>query len=425
MVYGIDEQYPLERKDILVFIIGLFSFVKVRVMGTFGISEILCFGLYLVVANPLLWMKHKGVTNFFLMTMLWLIGVFISDRYNDSNLTNSLKGLFNVVFLLGLIPFVYWALYDKPSRMIYFWIGNAISSLISFYFKQSIDLDEFSFDVWRVYAWYYPFIVLSGILYYKGKTLLSCVVIEAFGFWSLFHMSRNVFLTVTLSVCVILFLNSIINKDVSIDERIRLFKRKTLPLLFVLGIGCLGISYTYEYLASNKILGERAYQKYYMQKNSELGLTSGRSDFFRSLYLAKNKPLFGYGSYARNNEGMLESYYIEHNLEYDSFKLKDSMMPGHSYLMGGWVYAGILGLIFWLYVLKLIGKYLLNGLLRDNKLIGINVLLTFTTLWNIFFSPFANRLNFLFYIIMVVLTINARNSDEQVNDQNIDYNPIV
>lgn len=416
MVYGIDKSYPIERKDILIFIIGLFSNVTVRVLGTFGISEILCFVSYFVIVNPFLWKKHEGVTKFFLFALLWLVGVFLSDRYNGTNLINSLKGAFNVIFLIGLMPFVYWALYDRVSRILYFLIGAGISSVLNFYFQKSVGLDEVGFDVWRVYGWASLFSALSGVLYYKGKTLLSCIVLEAFAIWSLFHLTRNIFITSTLSVCVILFLNSVNNNDIGIQDKIRLIKRKFLPLLIVLGIACLGIDFTYEYLSGNGILGERAYEKYYMQKNSKLGLASGRSDFLQSLNVVKDQPLFGYGSYAMDEDGIQEEFSKRFNLENHKHKHEKSRLPGHSYLLGGWVYAGILGFIFWLYVLKLIFKFLRNGLFYETKLVGINVILTFSMLWNIFFSPFGGRLKFLFYIIMVILMINTVNRRDGVTD---------
>lgn len=414
---------PLSWKDILIFIIGLLSMIKVRILGTFGISELLCFGLYFCVANPFLWIKHKGVTHLFLVSFIWLVGVFISDRYNGNNINDSLKGFFNVFFLLSLIPFVYWALYDKLHRVIFFWAGNAISSLIGFYIFKSINLDEIGFDVWRVYAWHYPFIVIAGILYYKGKKFLSCIVAEGFAVWSLFHLSRNIFLTITIAICIILFIENI--KENNLVERVNKFKHKSTNLLIILLIAFAGISSSYEYLASNKILGERAYTKYYMQKHSKYGIISGRGDFIESAYLVYKKPLVGYGSYARNNDKILNNYYKSNNISYNVAKLHDRMLPGHSYLMGSWVYAGILGFFFWVYVVIQIGKYLRDGLLYERQLVGLSALLTFATLWNIFFSPFADRLNFLFYIIMIILTLNSKDYYVKSSNENLDSNSFI
>lgn len=395
-----------EKKNFFVFLIGLFSLIKIRVLGTFGISELLIFGLYFFYVNPFLWLKDKGVSRFFIVALLWLVGVFFSDRYNGTNMVDSLKGFFNVFFLLLLIPFVYWALYDKPHRMLYFWVGNAISGLIGFYVQKSVNLDEVGFGIWRVYAWHYPFIALSGILYYKRKILLSCAVIEGFAIWSLFNLSRNIFLTVTISVCVILFIYSLSNYKLT--AKVYRYKQQSLKLLFMLGIALWGVSTTYEFLASNKVLGERAYTKYYMQKHSKLGLASGRSDFIQSVYLVSKNPIIGYGSYAKDNNRQLEDYYKSNGMLYNAVKLHEKMLPGHSYLMGGWVYAGILGLIFWIYIVILVIQYIREGILYNSELVGIATLLTFTMLWNIFFSPFQDRLNFLFYIIMVIITINSK-----------------
>lgn len=413
----------IDGKDFLVFIIGLFSMIKVRILGTFGLSEIFIFVLYFFVANPFIWLKHRGVTNLFLMACLWLLGVFISDRYNGTSMEDSLKGFFNVFFLIGLIPFVYWALHDNPRRMLCFWIGNAISSLFAFYIQKSVDLNEFEFDVWRVYAWHYPFMIFSGVLFYKGKTLLACMLVEGFAIWSLFHMSRNVFLTITLSVCVILFIKYIAKEN--LQEHIEAFKRKLIGLFLVLSIAGIGIGLAYEYLASNRILGERAYAKYYMQKHSKLGLVSGRGDFFQSVYLVSKNPIFGYGSYARNTDGALDDYYISNGISYNRVELHDNMLPGHSYLMGSWLFAGILGALFWIYIIFLIGKFFRGALLYDKELIGINVLLTFAVLWNILFSPFANRLNFLFYIIMIILTLNQQSQYVRSSNENINSNSFV
>lgn len=414
--------HSLDRKDILVFVIGLFSLIKVRVMGTFGVSEILCFCLYFTTSNPFLWTKHKETTRVFMAFSLWMVGVFISDRYNDTGLTDSLKGFFNVFFVLGLIPFVYWALYDNPRRMLLYWIGCSISSLLAFYVTKSVDLDEVGFDVWRVYAWHYPFLVLAGVLYYKGKITLACAVAEGFAIWSLFHLSRNIFITVSFAVCVILFIKSIGRQ--SLSEQVTVFRRKFVSLFLLLGVTAACVNFSYEYLASNKILGERAYAKYYMQKHSEMGLASGRGDFFQSMMLVSKNPVWGYGSYAKNKSGQLtEDDGMFHVLKP---KDKEKMLPGHSYIMGAWGYAGILGLTCWICLFVFILKFLGGAFLYDEKLIGINVFLTTSTLWNVMFSPFADRLNFLFYIITIsVLLANYKKSNYGLTCKNIDSNPVL
>lgn len=395
MAFGTNEKF-LSEKNCVVFIIGLFSFIKIRILGTLGISEILIIGLYIGLINPFSFLENKNVVHLYGMTFLWLLGVFISDQLNGTPIIDSLKGLFNVIFLLLLIPFVYWALYDKPSRMLFFWLGTGISSLIGFYFQKVPSLNLYEAEVWSVYAYYPLCIAISGLLYYNQKRFLSYLFIESFAIWSLWHMSRNVFLCMTIGVCLLIFMTNL--KYLEFYDRIRFLKDKCLILILILCFSIFSIGYGYEYLASHKILGERAYQKYIMQHNSELGLLSARGDFFQSLELVSKKPIIGYGSYAKANSNMLTYY----SLDEKEFS-KDEILPGHSYLMGGWVYAGILGLIFWLYILRLIFKFLYIGLAYDLKLMGINILLICMMLWNIFFSPFSDRLNFLFFIMSLII----------------------
>lgn len=395
MAFGTNEKF-LSKKNCVVFIIGLFSFIKIRILGTLGISEILIIGLYMGLINPFSFLENKNVVHLYGMTFLWLLGVFISDQLNGTPIIDSLKGLFNVIFLLLLIPFVYWALYDKPSRMLFFWLGAGISSLMGFYFQKVPSLNLYEAEVWSVYAYYPLCIAISGLLYYNQKRFLSYLFIESFAIWSLWHMSRNVFLCMTIGVCLLIFMTNL--KYLEFYDRIRFLKDKCLILILILSFSIFSISYGYEYLASHKILGERAYQKYIMQHNSELGLLSARGDFFQSLELVSKKPIIGYGSYAKANSNMLTYY----SLDEKEFS-KDEILPGHSYLMGGWVYAGILGLIFWLYILRLIFKFLYVGLVYDLKLMGINILLICMMLWNIFFSPFSDRLNFLFFIMSLII----------------------
>lgn len=393
------------KKDWFVFIVGLFSMIKFRLLGTFALSELMIFTTYLFIGFRTKFTDNKRMNYLFVFAILWCIGVFISDRINDINLVDSLKGSFNVIFIIILIPFVYWALEDKPQRMILFWIGNGLSSIFAFYFQRIDSYNEIDANIWKVYAFYPAAIALSGLLYYKGRNVIACLLIEIFAFWSLFNMSRNIFLSMTCAVSLILFIDWI--KQNSFN-RITMYKRKSLSLLIVFGIALIGILYTYEYLARNRILGEPAYQKYIMQKYSKEGLASGRSDAFQSLFLISKNPIIGYGSYAKDKNELIRQFDKGTNRD------RNDLLPGHSYILGAWVYSGILGALFWAYILYLIFIFIKDKILLDDKLVGINALLTFQMLWNILFSPFANRLNFLFFITLIVIQIKLEISEHEL-----------
>lgn len=389
----------LDTKDKFVFVIGLFAMIKFRILGTFALSELIVFASYFFIPQIYTIKYPRKVINFILMASLWLMGVIISDLFNNTNIENSLKGSFNVVFIILAIPFVYWSLYDKPRRMLYYWLGAGLSEVLSFYFQRVEGYNEFEADVWRVYAYYPLFVALSGYIYFKGKHLLACITIECFAVWSLFHMSRNVFLSMTLGVTVVFFIDYILKRYKENSQAV--FRKKLVRLAVILGVAMLGVVTTYEYLAQNKILGESAYKKYMIQKNKDRGLASGRNDFFESFDMAIKSPAFGYGSYARWNNINYSNTASRH-MDYP-FNKEDEMIPGHSYLMGAWTYSGILGLIFWIYVLYEMIKFVNNALIYDKKLIGINVLMSFMMFWNIMFSPFSDRLNLVYYMVLILI----------------------
>lgn len=51
--------YKADSKDWLVFILGLFTMLKVRLLGTFGISEIIMIPLFVVTAKNNPFFKNK------------------------------------------------------------------------------------------------------------------------------------------------------------------------------------------------------------------------------------------------------------------------------------------------------------------------------------------------------------------------------
>ena len=389
------------KKDIFVFVIGLLAMVKVRILGTFAIAEIMAFIATPFIASSL-YKNNKNARRLLKYGILWLVGVLIADFVNETPIQDALKGIFNVIFLLMLIPFVYWSLYDKPQRFMFYYAGFAISSLYNYYNQKIPTLEtEFEREVWFVYAIYSLFIFISGILYYYDKRRISYFVTIVFGLWSLFNSSRNIFLCQSLAVVILFYIDKI--HESNFYNKILIYKKKTSQLIIMLLLGFVAIVNIYETMAANGTLGERVYEKYIAQKYSKDGLASGRSDAFQSLYAISLNPLFGYGSYAKDKDGIIREYNIKRNIIVSN-KEDEGMLPGHSYILGAWVYAGIFGFIFFAFVLKFILMCISKGvLLYNQQLTGIGMYTLVSMVWNILFSPFADRINFLYFIIFLMI----------------------
>lgn len=387
------------NKDVFLFVMGVLSLIKVKVMGTLALAELIV--LFATFFIP--WwrtLRVHGVSTLLKLAALWLLAVILSDAYNGTDFVNSMKGTFNVVLLIINIPFACWAFYDSPRRMLYYWLGVGIGNIIQFYLFSSYE-SEFEYDTWRVYAFDFFFLSVAGILYYKGRRRLGMLLAEGFAIWSLFHSSRNIFLCTTIANALLFYIHQI--RKPSLAETLRGYKHRLILVAASLGVGALIASYAYEYTASHGLLGKNAYEKYLMQKNTEAGLASGRVDFLISWELIKDNPVWGYGSYAMDKDNYQERYYIRHGYYVHADDIdEDQLLPGHSYFLGAWVYSGILSVPFWLYVLYLVAMCLKrDAMLRQPRLMGLIVMLIMSYVWKILFSPFADRILFASFVVML------------------------
>lgn len=382
---------------VLVFIIGLFSANQLRIVGEIPLSCILCLPFVFKI-----WDRHifkiKEIKYLYILLFLWLIGILFSNIVNYADSKSIIKELSNVILLVYFIPIAYWMFKQNTTYYVWFILGAGISGIISIYFLPSYDI---LYNVERtgsledtlelIKAWYYKpfFIALASLVYFMGYRWISILCIESIGIWSLFNNSRNSFLLLTLVAISLIIIGHV--KESLIFERWKSFKKKSYILFILLIIGAILVTNAYEYLAVNEYLGERARSKYLTQKNSSiLGLASGRGDFFWATYAITFKPFFGYGSSAIDDIGVgkkFQNLTVEPTLR-DNFVF--NKIPTHSYLMGSWVKSGILGVLFWFYILFLTMKLLRENFFKRPKFIACILLMSTNFIWEILFSPYTN-----------------------------------
>lgn len=394
----------LDKKDKILLFTGLVGCFQVRILGTFYMAEIIAFAgiLFFPVG---VYKSNPAVIKMMKMAGLWLVGCILSDLFNHSPLESSLKGAFNIIFLIGQIPFVYWALYDKPSRWLYYFTGMAISTYFNFEVLHSSELDDFEYGVWRIYKMSMLFIALSAILYYKGKHKIAFVVLLGWGLYTLFNNSRNIFLTQTIAVTILYTIDKL--KSQSFSHSVYLYRKRIVTIFLSMFVGFAIVDYVYENLASEGYLGELAYEKYMKQKYEDGSVASGRSDFLLSMEFVKDSPIIGYGSFAVDTHGTANKYRAKYGMRLISPKGDDyasNAIPCHSHIMGNWVWHGILAAIWWIYYLSLMWKVFKSGaILCERKMLLLCVSVCLTTSWDIFFSPMGARMGYVYLGIFLII----------------------
>jgi hypothetical protein len=409
------------KKNLLIFIIGLFASIQIRILGTLSISELMA-----VLIFPFINLKNVINTNrmglLILFIIFWIFGVIISDYANGIELNNFFKGIGNVIFLMITIFFSYWLLKTNPKRILLFALGMGISSILQLYFfPSSVMRSLLAFgwnkkeiiEIYISYS-YLPMVVfVVSYLYLKKRFILSLIILESYAIFTLFNLSRNVFLTFSISFFILLILGriKISNKE---TKRINFNKYIGLYFLFII-LFLYPINETYSYMAKEGTLGEKAKNKYLDQSsNEEFGILSGRIDFFEGLYGISENPIIGYGSYAKDNTNIRTRFAETFGLPLKRSYINKGL-PGHSYIVGAWLFAGILSLPFWIYVIFILLKYFKKYLFEELELIAYIVISIITLFWNVFFSPFSGRLEFSMVIVTLILIMNASDNKKLVN----------
>ena len=402
----------LDKKDIFAFLCGLFIVVRIRIVGTFLLPEFMLI-LYGIWGHFSSFKSNRFAKKVYFFAILWLLGTIVSNYLNQIPLEDFLKGVFFLVIFLLLIPAIFDLMRDKPERLLMFYLGSGISNIFMPYFAVSEgQANMWNADVFKFYAYSSLISGICYLLYFKGKQKFAIIVLEIVSIVGLFHASRNLFLTTTIAAIILFYSNRIKGNVASFGRRIPM-------LLVALLIGMMVVDNVYENLASNGTLGEDARQKYIMQSASGNILSEGRAEFFMGVQLIAMKPVFGWGSYAKDTWGYRAKYSMEHNRDYYERLDGYELLPSHSYVVGAWMQNGILGGVFWIYILILLWKIFKSGcLFYEPRLLGLLMFQFTSLLWSWAFSPFGDRVSFLFLMLTLIIIYDNYNRGIYQNSNN-------
>jgi O-antigen ligase len=149
----------------------------------------------------------------------------------------------------------------------------------------------------------------------------------------------------------------------------------------------------YTYGASSGLFGEKTQEKYNKQTAEGRNVISGaRMEYTIAIPAIIESPVFGYGSWARNQEWVKKYIYINKMdpTAYDAeFLMELGIIPTHSHILGSWAEAGFMGGVFWFVVLYLAAVSFI-GMLKhvDMPFRAFLLFIVGLFIWDILFSPF-------------------------------------
>lgn len=391
--------------DAIVFVAPLLQFAEINLVGRLYLSELVFAALL-----PLL-LVRKGrrlaarlPRTLIGLLLVWLLAQIATDLIRGSAFHDYVRGWAMIGLALINLCALYLLLAGKPKRLVLFAAGAALGKIASYFIAPS----EYALE----YPWKFGYgtgvswlLVLFAVGLAKGRRfgrLWPSAVLLFVAALNIFMGSRALGGVAFLTACYLAA--QALRGTRSTATRLR--PRQLFVLGAVAVLGAWGVLQLYEHSVEAGWLGEKARQKYEMQASGEYGLLlGGRSEFLVSSLAVLESPVIGHGSWAKDCR--YASLYVELKREAGYFPGEEDeqcLIPAHSHIMGAWVQAGMLGAVFWLWVLTLPVRTLAQLYTARERLTPLVVLLAFGLVWDIFFSPFAGERRFMtpFYIVLMM-----------------------
>jgi O-antigen ligase len=277
---------------------------------------------------------------------------------------------------------------NNQRRFVFYGIGLAVGTILSFYIHPSSEQLQ---SPWK-FALGIPITMLIVMLVARARKhryigillpLTALAVVHAFEDFRI--LAAISFISAIYS----LFLMS------EMREKFGHFRLAALALTIACGIG--GFSLIYSHYAQLGVFGEYAQRKLKAQSGEGGLLLGGRSEMLASGQAIIDSPLLGHGSWARDPAYVAIMADRRAELGYKRFQgggRSDDLIPTHSYILGAWVEAGIVGGLFWLLMLGITFSALFNAS-GTEPLLPLFAFAGFMLMWDILFSPLGTPTRFI------------------------------
>lgn len=413
------------------FIIGIIASQKLVLGGEIYIGELMGM-LYLAFQYKYIRFTHAEM-RFLQFALLWAGAQLLSDLINESTLIDSFKGILApIVFAsttLGLVAYFRMNTSQKcylPINKLHLKLHRHIVNLaLRFQPKVSVSQTVFIDTQMPSFLLGLTLGALLSVIFFPDsfaqdnpwKWGIGAAVVGLIAIYISFfqHAKSNILLSIALITFLVISLN-FNGRSLAIFPLIALLlfilarSGKLIRFATVFGGGwgvarlvmilipililvnfLMSMVFTSDFLLSK--LSDEAAETYRLQASGDFGmLLGGRSEILISSQAFFEKPFLGHGSWAQDKTGEYISQYISliDNLGYervggDSTAMELGLIPTHSYLFGSLVWAGVLGGLFWIFILHMTISNFIRLMTQLPYYYYLGLLLL---VWNVFFSPF-------------------------------------
>lgn len=387
----------------VAFVYPISQLVVFDLIGQLYLTDILGVALFIFMMRSSDFVARLAKLRLlFLLMGLWLASLIVTDLVRQSPPEDFLRGWAKIAFFGCQIAALWLFLPRRRAYFIAFSLGAAVAWGLGV--SEQFVGYEWKFGYDRAAALTVAGLICLAAIKFPAARNWSPILFGLLAVFVLLQNARSSFITILLAA-IVCGLVLAVEKWAALQRRIRAPFFVFLLLLGVVGAGT--ISAGYGALASSGTLGGEAKYKYDQQTSGEVPLLlGGRSESLISVRAIADSPLLGHGSWAKDRR------YVE---LYRSLRLRLGMtvhdnyfhtrlvIPTHSYVLGAWVEAGIMGALFWLYVFCLPFFAIYRLLRRSDPLLPLGAYLATGLMWAVPFSPFGATERFMVAFQLVVI----------------------
>ncbi len=413
------------------FLFGLGS--QLQLFGTsLSFTEIFVFGAaVLLFAGEFPYMRRNGMMSFFWISIALVVNACLSCIANHSSFFAVIRGMSVVCLIPCTIVVGHWMLRRDMTGFKWFLVGVALSNfLCTFMFQRSRDVtfatqglggDATAEMIMNGPLWWVSQFGSWTLLYPQGwylqcPMLLSVCLPLGLAAFSLFTTAsgRSAALN-SLGTAMLVLLGG--------KKREQIRKRVCKPFWFLCVVGMVMVAafkFIYQTAATQGWLGEDAQKKYEIQTKGDTSvmalLLGGRMESFCGLLACRDKPILGFGPWPMDTKGYRAEFLAKYGDAEDYLKFMQSqertgrvkLIPCHAYLTEFWCWYGIMGLVFWLYVLFVFARYLRQDCYAVPQWYMWLAAGIPGYSWGIFFSPWTGRVGGILFVVAVLMVRAVR-----------------
>lgn len=405
------------KSSFLLFLLGLGCMTKVFLLGTIALSELVIF-----FSAPLIFLKNyrnmrrEGFLPYIYMLSLMILGMLASSAWNHTPYTFTLKQFAVFYGFFAYYVVFYCLLHDNFKGIGWFFFGAFISGIITVWIlnpRADVSTTGFAYianaDVEDV---------IHGQLFWIGKVRSLCElpIVAA-------YLKTPIAYSVVAPIFFVAFamLSSVSGRAQSmcvllggglmlIAGKSRVKMRRIGRHILIMAVGgviiLLAYKTLYSHAASRGYLGEDARIKYEHQTDRGKGafsmLVAGRTEFFIALTAIWDHPIIGFGPRPEDTQGYTEKFLLKYGTETDirgyyyyvlhfASQGARANIPSHSHIMGAWLWCGISGLVFFLWIFYNFYVHIRYYISAVPHWFGYFVLIIPSMSWSILFNPIGDR----------------------------------